>query len=294
MKLFLLSIGKFFIAFASLILIQFLLFKVILTNNVDLKIDQIKTVLILGDSQTETALNDSIIENSINLSKAGDPLYFNYVKLKKIIEKNKQLETVILGFTSSNLDSKGFYEVPKFKSKYITYFYLIDFEDYTDIIENNQEGLIRGMTGLGRYFIKTRKLLNENEINRLGIGAFRPISPEISNLEYDIKNEVIIFGSSHDSLSIKYFLKIAALCKTNNLSLIALNAPVHKSLSIRQKVRNEEYLKFMKQFDTNIQFWNYEDFSLENRYFFDENHLNLKGAEIFSKLINKRLTNIDK
>ena len=50
----------------------------------------------------------------------------------------------------------------------------------------------------------------------------------------------------------------------------------------------------MKQFDTNIQFWNYEDFIFENRYFFDENHLNLKGAEIFSKLINKRLTNIDK
>jgi lysophospholipase L1-like esterase len=294
MKLFLFSIVKFFVVFISLILVQFLFFKLILVNNVDLKIDQKKTILILGDSQTETALNDNFIKNSVNLSNAGDPIYFNYVKLKRIIEKNRQIETVILGFTSSNLDSKGFYEVPKFKSKYIAYFYLIDIKDYTDIIKYNLEGLIRGVTGLGRYFTKTVTIINEDKINNIGIGGFRPIPTHISNLEEDINNEKKIFKSEHDPLSIKYFLKIEALCKRENLNLIVLNSPVHKSLSKRQKVRNEKYLKFIEQFDSNIQFWNYEDLSLENKYFFDENHLNVKGAEIFSKLINKKLIKIDK
>lgn len=293
MKLFLFSLFKFVIVFILLIFIQFLFFKIVLTNSVDFNISENKTILIIGDSQTETALNDNIIENSINLSNAGDPLYFNYIKLKKIIEANEQIEIVILGFTSSNLDSKGFYEISKFKSKYIIYFYLIDFEDYSDIIKNNLEGLFRGITGLSRYFIKTSKIINEEEINKIGIGAFRPISTDISNLEKDINDEKIIFKSNPDSLSIKYFFKIVDICKTNNLNLIVLNSPVHESLSKRQLIRNKGYIKFIKQLDSNILFWNYESLKFEDKYFFDENHLNYKGAEIFSNHINDKLNKIE-
>ena len=67
MNLFVKTLIKFCIAFGLLLLGQFLFFYLTFKNFVDLNIDKSKSILILGDSQLRTDLNDSIIEGSINL-----------------------------------------------------------------------------------------------------------------------------------------------------------------------------------------------------------------------------------
>ena len=44
-----------------------------------------KNILILGDSHTENAINDSIFSNSLNYSASADAYIFSYVKLKAIL-----------------------------------------------------------------------------------------------------------------------------------------------------------------------------------------------------------------
>jgi hypothetical protein len=106
-----------------LIVIQFLGLKLILNHNTDYYLGKDKTTLIIGDSHIEADLNDSIISNSVNLAVGGSPVYFNYIKLKKILEHNNQIKTVILGYSPINLRSKGFYEVPKMKSMFVRHYF---------------------------------------------------------------------------------------------------------------------------------------------------------------------------
>jgi hypothetical protein len=289
MKLFLINLFKIIAVFIVLTIIQFFLFKVLLTNNVSFEVSKAKTILILGDSQTETSLNDSIIKNSINLSKAGDPLFFNYVKLKTIIKNNTHIKTVVLGFSPSNLDSKGFYEVPKMKSKYINYFYLIEYIDCIDIINSNSEGFIRGVTGLGKYWLNFNEIISGKGIEEMKVGGFRAIPYGFSELSEDIKNDIEETKSNPDTISIKYFYKIADFCEVNDLNLIVLNTPVHESLIKRSRLRKKGYNTFLKKINPKIVLWDFEHFKIEDKYYFDNNHLNYKGAEIFSKYIHKEL-----
>lgn len=197
MKKFIKTFIKLISIFILLILAQMLLLKTFLNHKDKLNISKDKKVLILGDSQTEAALNDSIINISINYSNSGDPIFFNYVKLKKIVSKNIHIKKIVLGFTPNNLNSRGFYEVPKMKNKYINYFHFIDGEDYIDIIKYNYEGFIRGITGLSKIMFKTYK-----------IGGYRSLPSDNNKLEKDvIKNQNKFYKRNPDKVSIKYFLK---------------------------------------------------------------------------------------
>jgi hypothetical protein len=289
MKLFIKNFLKLILIFTSLILIQFFFFKEVLKKQVDFTIPKEKSVLILGDSQSETALNDSIIQNSINFSKAGDPLFFNYVKLKKIIENNDHIKTLLLGFSPGNLDSKGFYEIPKMKSKYMLYFYLIDYADHEDIIKHNYEGFIRGLTGLSKYFFKAKQIIKGSELEDMAVGGFRAIPSSESILQEEIENEVKIFESNPDDLSIKYFDKIVQLCNNHNIKLIIINTPVHESLSKRQLKRKKGYNDFFKKSHPNTTLWDFEYFKIDDMFYYDNNHLNSEGASIFSRYINQKL-----
>ena len=292
MKSFLLILFKFSIAFVLLIFFQFIFFQFILKMNTNFKIEQNKTILILGDSQTEADLNDSIIQNSINFSNSGDPLFFNYIKLKKIIENNDNINTVLLGFSPNNLNSWGFYEAPKMKSMIVRYFFLMNFSDYLDVIKYNFNGFIQGVTGVYRSITK-KNFLNKSFLTEVDIGGFRKLpSGTKSLLEKDIKDKKSYNKGKPDKLSIKYFLKIVRICQDNNIRLIVINTPVHKSLVIKQKERKAGYIEYMEKINKNILFWDYENFKMDDIYFYDENHLNVQGANHFSNYINEKISEL--
>lgn len=289
MSLFIKKIFIFIISFVVLILLQFIAFKLIVNYNTDYKLENDTTILILGDSHIEAALNDSIIDNSVNFSSGGSPVFFNYVKLKKIVESNEQISTIILGYSPINLTGKGFYEVPKMKSMLINYYYLIDYSDYLDIAKYNFKGLVSGITGVFRSVgdINFRTKIN---VKNVGIGGFRKLPTNTTELlEKDIKDKKLRTGKS-DFVSTKYFFKIIEFCQANGIRLVILNTPIHESLIRKSTQRRMEYNSFMNNLNADFTFWDYEDLHFEDTYFFDENHLNYKGAEIFSKIINDRLS----
>lgn len=289
MKLFLLNLFKITAVFILLVITQFLLFKTLLAGNVSFEVSKKKSILILGDSQVETSFDDSVLDDCINFAKAGDPIFFNYIKLKKIIDNNTHIKTVVLGFSPSNLDSKGFYEVPKMKSKIITYFYLLDYNDYTDIIKFNKEGLVRGVTGVPKYAIKLKEIIKGVGIEKMKIGGFRPIPITVSELSEDVLLKDTISLSNPDPIAIKYFNEIVNFCESNGLNLIVINTPVHKSLSKRQIPRKKGYDKFFKELYPDVILWDYENLSMKDYYYFDNNHLNCHGAKVFSEFIGEKL-----
>ena len=60
---------------------------------------------IFGDSHSLCAFNDSIISNSLNLSKNSENYFQTYYKIKKIIKKNPQIKKIILNYSHGNIST---------------------------------------------------------------------------------------------------------------------------------------------------------------------------------------------
>ena len=66
-------------------------------------IDPKKNILVLGDSHSKYAVNDSILFNSANFSQDADSYFYTYYKLKYFLEANPQIDTVFVSFSRHNL-----------------------------------------------------------------------------------------------------------------------------------------------------------------------------------------------
>lgn len=297
MNKFLFKTLTFLIAFICVMAMIVFLFKSItdINTNYNSLLDDEFSVLILGDSQTEADLNDSIIKNSINLSNSGDPIYFFYIKLKKILKKGSSPKVLILSFSPNNLYSEGFNEVPKMKTKLKKYFFMMDWNDLQDIATHNFTGGYQGLISSIFYSPRTKNFWSRNEITEVAIGGYRKLPVDNNKLlEKDIAESKTFNASEPNKISLKYFLKIIELCEKYKIKLVLLNTPIHKSLQIKQQKQKESYDKFIGNLNENIVIWDYFNFELDDRYFYDENHLNEDGASIFSVFINAKLENAEK
>jgi len=230
------------------------------------------------------------LSNSINLSNSGDPIYFFYVKLKKILNNGFSPKVLILGFSPNNLYSKNFYEVPRMKTKLKKYFFMMDLSDLQDIGHHNFTGGYQGLISTIFYSPRRKNFWSSSEITNVGIGGYRKL-PIVKNglLERDISESKTYNASEPDKISLKYFFKIIELCEQYKIRLIILNTPIHKSQQIKQQKQKEGYNNFIKNLGESIITWDYSNFELDDRYFYDENHLNENGASIFSAFINAKL-----
>src|SRR5882762_4012173 len=59
--------------------------------------------VVLGNSHPEQAYNDSLIDNFQNLSQAAETYIYTFTKANKIVEQNKQIETVFIEFSNTDL-----------------------------------------------------------------------------------------------------------------------------------------------------------------------------------------------
>ena len=68
-------------------------------------LDNSITTVFLGDSHIEQAINDTLLENCINLGQNSESLYFSYFRLKVLLESNPSIKVVCLGFSYHSLSS---------------------------------------------------------------------------------------------------------------------------------------------------------------------------------------------
>ncbi|MBD8488736.1 hypothetical protein IFO69_08270 [Echinicola sp. CAU 1574] len=84
-------------------------------------------------------------------------------------------------------------------------------------------------------------------------------------------------------------------CRENKINLIFISPP--KSYLNNEKISTEAITRRQKFIDDitpdpYISFWNYENFHEQDiNLFYDDTHLNPKGAELFTKTLNRKLDN---
>ncbi len=242
------------------------------------KIQNSKNILIVGDSHSECAINDQIFEKAFNFASSGTSQFYNYIKIKNMINYNKQIDTIILGFSYNdilkNRDS-WFYGAEKIKFKLREYIFLMSFGDYLEILKANPYDVI----------INTPSAIIFNTIGNLrgqsNYGKYRYLNKIIKKN----KNEIKPLKFLKDNISIYnlfYVKKIYDFCLNNEIELFLLNIPINESKQTIYKNYVNKYEYIAKDIFSKATLLNHSNFKLADSCFADTEHLNYKGAEIYS------------
>lgn len=246
-----------------------------------------KTVLVIGDSQTQADINDTICSSVQNISLAHDGYFSMYKRMQLYIEANPQINTVILAMTPHTMSpvKDDFYHnfgyVEETTKHYLPYFSL---EDWWVLLKNDPADLLSALvTPLKFYLTPSQERIKE-------MGFYE--AADYSHLKEDIESGVVrlvpdsVEVNYGNDITIEYLHKIVDFCKEKNFRLIGINTPV---LHGEKYFDMENYRILVSNDFKDVEMWDDMDMEFPDSCRRDVNHLNKCGAFIYSNIIKHRL-----
>lgn len=249
---------------------------------IDLKLPASKNTVIAGDSHTECAIDDKLIPYSINISQSGTAYFYTYVKLREIIARNTQIDTVVLGYSYDDVSTQKdawFNGDESIKFKIRNYLFLFSFRDYMDLLKSNPLSVIMHTPQVIFHNLKIRVY------GLSTLGGYLPL--ERSKLEESIKKHregasINLTGSVYHEF---YLLKIYDLCQSNGIQLVLLNPPLHPILQKDQEQLKAAYEQLARTKLSSAILVDHANVKIPDYGFSDLSHLNKKGSEIYSNIL---------
>jgi hypothetical protein len=280
------------VLFTIIIILYF--FVNFLINNIIIKKHPPKLhskTIVMGDSHPMTAI-DPQYSNIQNISQSAEPYFITYFKLKELYKFNK-IDTVFLGFSFQNISAfndKKFDDAFWCDEMFERIYYIVPLNTLTNLSKNIRVNFV----SYARIFLKN--MLLRPTVNHLtyigsftskkGSQDFRKYKPEtvIQRHFFDRKKNIGI-----SSFSIQYLDSIVNLTKRENIKLILINPPIHKSY---RKLIPSNFIKSYSKIskilrEDDVTVFDYSHLALPDSCFFDFDHINQKGARIFSKMIRE-------
>jgi hypothetical protein len=262
-------------------------------------------VLILGNSRPTLGVNPNLFElYAYNLANVAQPLYYDKRIALKYVDQLSNLKYVFItvdcgSLNYSRMDSREIWsyygngiEYKNEMAFFPKYSYLNGYSVSIalKLLKNDVSGkykvikaidldadhdltspIVKGFFG----YKGTREegLTPAHIFNRAGKGLDEGISPEKEEITNDLED----------------FIRIL---KAKNITPILLTMPCHKdyvkALNMNMVKRAEgDYQRLAQKYQ--LDYWNYLNFPMERSDFHDCDHLNVQGAEKFSKVLNERL-----
>ena len=289
---------------------EFLFCRVYNANN--LKFAHEKNILLLGACDTEFSFDPAVIDNAINVATPAENAFYAYHKALFLLKANPQIHTIIMGYayvsTSKNLEADMF---GKNSKSFLNRFFMLLDNTGREVIKKPDNKYY--IVNLLKYqYGVPLDIFNEIELFvKILLGN---IQPEDYQFMGGFQKDMIFFKRQpstdpHDALArhfysnneiagksditIDYLGRIASMCRDNNINLIFIITPLREDYL--QKVPtlyrelSRETMQKLKNINPSLQFYDYSNFLTDPQYFVDCDHLNEKGAEIFSREIKKSL-----
>jgi hypothetical protein len=260
-----------------------------------LTINQDINKIFAGDSNVEGAINDSIIENSINIAQSGEAYFYSYIKIKSLLEFNNQIDTIFIGFSLWDLlnstEERWLFSDEFMVEKITSYNYLLHRGEKPLLIKRNpiaySRGLLKSIVSNFTVFMKSFHPGNFRGkiINFGGYEYSTRDRLEEDSKRNPFKEQVFKEGEFQK----EYLLKISQLCHQKSIKLVLLNTPKHSfyNSNIDQTIKQNWLLT--RDILSGDSLLDFSAFILPDSCFGDLTHLNYMGANIFSRYLNERL-----
>jgi hypothetical protein len=274
--------------------------------------DQIQ-ILFLGQSDMKSAIIPKAMPyKSYNFAELGENFVGTYFKLQYYIDKTPSLKIVVLPldltcFSTERLEwVRGRYFTKYFSYGYITY------EDFKELYK---------LMGFKVVFKKIQSLLpfqDHKEMKRFwkNVGSLvrnKPIEKSeiedgyFKNIEGRVTEEEAIVVIQHrfhkkykfDEGSLTYFEKILVLCHSRGIKVVTLTTPVtdyymkHAEKYVTRAALYERVVANRRFSPYIYRHLDYMDrYAKDHTLFKDLNHLNHKGATLFSQQMASELSKV--
>lgn len=248
MKIFTKKIAVFFLILVLIVLVPFVLLNIYhsLFFN-EFKLSKNITTIFTGDSQIQTAVNDELIKNSINISSSAESYYFSYYKLQKYFSQNSQIKRVYLGFSYHSLsDSYENYIFGKQSGQISSSnFFVLPIEERLKCLVWNSQTIFYYIKKIFRAEIA--KVFTDHGVgysnNFVNTCASEKSMNKKLNTQFYNKGKLNDFSE----INLDYLGRIISLCKEKKIELIFLTTPIHSYF--RNKVPDvyrQKYSKIIK------------------------------------------------
>jgi hypothetical protein len=266
-----------------------------ISTKIDYRLNPAITDLYMGDSHIECAVNDSLLKTSKNISTASESFYFTFYKLKKIVEENKKIENVYLGFSYHSLSNYYDKFISGEYSSSISpkYFHTLPVKEQIRLIYWNFKNLSSFIKDLGKI---NYKYLSDGTTFSFGgyLNNFYNTVPLKTSMEKRLQFQFYTDKKLNDfsDINLLYLTKIINICKINKINLLILNTPLHAYYESKIPENYiDKYNEIVKL--NNLKVINFKDLSFSDSCFIpDGDHLSVKGAyQVTNELLrikNKR------
>lgn len=275
------------IVLAAVIVVYFMVSKA------SFDIPEDRNIIIVGDSHTECAIDDSIFLRSFNISQSGTAYLYSYVKLRKFLAENLQIDTVLVSFHGGSIQ-KPLDEWIVGKRNIIStlpiYFSLLKAEELSIFIHNPTfysafiKLPVKSVRAVLKYIIRHTLTYKD-----LYIGGYLKLNRDKLPQAIERQGNNTDAETGYSNYQLEYLLKIVDLCEERNIKLILFNAPTYNS---KEYGNLRELQNFYNTYFAEIEYLDYSAFPLPDYGYGDIGHLNFKGAEIFSEYLEKNYEDI--
>ena len=241
-------------------------------------------LLVLGSSTTLNGINPSLFDKkTLNMAMGGQGITIDAFLVNRYLQQMPNLEAIILPVEYGTLFMPAVFGFPDGLMSYHVYY---GFEPDCFSIDNYFEVFHRKSvrTKLERMLRGDVPLFSDS----LGFAG----TDWINDLEAEIAVKGVTVKDYSDELTdknIKALRQIAELSEKANVKLVIISMPFHKSFrdlaSPKQWLFADSVIDcVIKQYNNSVYLnYYYTDFS--DIYYFNASHLNLEGAELFSKML---------
>ena len=249
-----------------------------------------KRVLAVGDSHVECAVDDGIFSSAVNVAQSANSYLYSYLVIRRFLQENAHLDTVLLSFhdavSRAGIDKRWIFDERSMIYKIPLHFSLMDRDDLA-VFSRDKVQLVKAVLSLPYRimpgFATRRGHFSYRDLN---IGSYQ-------KLDRDKLQEHIARGGEEGgrdtTISLyqkEYLLKIVELCRSRGVELILVNTPVYKPEVYGNLDRLTDYYN---RYLPGVKYMDYSGFPLDDSCRGDIEHLNYKGARVFSRYLREHL-----
>jgi hypothetical protein len=291
-KKFLLTVVVFFVL-VSLLLTVLLGGTYYIMSQASFRIPEEKNIIVIGDSHTECAIDDSIFSRSFNCSQSGTEYLYSYIKLRKFLEVNPHIDTVFVSFHGGSIQKshdKRIFEGQRIVNKVPKYISLFGMEEWEMFFDKSD--FYSAIIQLPMRTIRTTLKFARNHaltFKDLYIGGYFYLDRDKLQRAIELEEENINAGigaaeNEYSEYQLAYLLKTVELCTEKGVALILFNAPTYNPARYGNLPALENYYN---TYFPGVKYLDYSNFPLPDYGYGDIGHLNYKGARIFSQWLEE-------